>query len=115
MSTQPKNYLTPEQYIEIERKAEFKSEYFRGEMFAMAGAGRIHNLVAGNTSDRLRQQLRLGPCEVYQSDMRVRVSETGLYTYPDVAVACNPKFVDEQQFTLLNPTVIVEVLSPSTD
>src|ERR1039457_4461200 len=97
MSTQPENYLTPEQYLEIERKADFKSEYFRGEMFAMAGARRAHNLIAGNTSDRLRGQLREGPCEVYQSDMRVKVSDTGLYSYPDVVVACGPLFQDAQE------------------
>jgi Uma2 family endonuclease len=84
-------------------------------MFAMAGARRVHNLVAGNTEDQLRHQLRQGPCEVYQSDMQVQVSVTGMYTYPDVVVACGPEFVDEQQYTLLNPVLIVEVLSPSTE
>ena len=115
MSTQPKNYLTPEQYLEIECKAEFRSEYYQGEMFAMAGASRVHNLAAGNAADHLRHQLRQGTCEVYQADMRVRVGTSGLYTYPDVVVACGPQFADEQQCTLLNPVLIVEVLSPSTE
>lgn len=115
MSTNPKTFLTPEQYLEIESKAEFRSEYYNGEMFAMAGAARAHNLIAGNTSDQLRHQLRRGPCEVYQTDMRVKVNASGLYTYPDVVVACSPQFLDGQEHTLLNPTLIVEVLSPSTE
>jgi Uma2 family endonuclease len=115
MSTQSNNYLTPEQYLEIERKADYKSEYYQGEMYAVAGARRGHNLVSGNVFYQLHHQLRQGPCEVYQNDMRVRVNATGLYTYPDVAVACDPQFLDEQQSTLLNPTLIVEVLSPSTE
>src|SRR5580700_9112375 len=114
MSTQP-NYLTPEQYLEIEEKAECRSEYYQGQMFAMAGARRAHNLVAGNTSYQLRYQLRNSQCEVYQSDMRVLVSATGLYTYPDVVVACAPQFLNEQESTLVNPTLIVEVLSASTE
>jgi Uma2 family endonuclease len=116
MSTHPKTFLTPEQYLAIERKAEYKSEYFRGEMFAMSGAQREHILVAGNLYAALHQQLRSHPCEVYNSDMRVRVSATGLYTYPDVTVVCAaPQFLDAQVDTLLNPTLIVEVLSPSTE
>ena len=75
MSTPPKSYLTPEQYLEIDRKAEFKSEYFQGEMFAMAGAPRAHNLIVGNLIRELSQQLRRRPCEAYPSDMRVRISE----------------------------------------
>src|SRR5450432_3191916 len=114
MSTQPTNYITPEQYLEIDSKAEIKSEYAYGEMFAMAGAGRVHNLLAGNVADRLRAQLRSGNCEAYQSDMRVRVNAAGLFAYPDVVVACDPQFVEEKQYTLVNPSVIVEVLSPST-
>jgi len=115
VSTQPKTFLTPEQYLEIERKAEFKSEYYNGEMFAMAGAGRAHNLIVGNVSYQLRHRLRQGPCEVYQSDMRVKVDATRRYTYPDAAVACGPQFLDEQQDTLLNPTLMVEVLTPTTE
>lgn len=116
MSTIPKTFLTPEQYLEIESKAEFRSEYYRGQMFAMAGATRFHNLIAANISQYLGQQLEKTPCERYQSDMRVRVSATGLYTYPDVVVACSPQFISvQQQQTLLNPIVIVEVLSPSNE
>jgi Uma2 family endonuclease len=116
MSTQPKPWLAPEQYLEIERLAEYKSEYYQGEMFAMAGARWNHNLIAGNLVGELRQQLRSRPCSATPSDMRVRVSATGLYTYPDVVVVCGPpQFLDDQRDTLLNPTLIAEVLSPSTE
>lgn len=116
MSTQPKTLLTPEQYLEIERKAEYKSEYFNGEMFAMAGAKEAHNLVAIHIARELDQQLRSRPCRAYPSDMRVRVSPGGLYTYPDVIALCGePRFLDDQRDTLLNPGLIVEVLSPSTE
>lgn len=116
MSTQPKTFLTPEQYLEIERAAEYKSEYLNGEMFAMAGAKANHNLILAHIVRELDQQLRERPCNVYPSDMRVRVSATDLYTYPDAAVLCGkPAYSDQRQDTLLNPTVIVEVLSPSTE
>ena len=115
MSTLSKSYLTPEQYLEIERKAEFKSEYYQGHMFAMSGAREPHVLIAGNAFGELRQQLRGRPCRAYSADMRVRVTPVGLYTYPDVVVVCGePQFLDENRDTLLNPTVIVEILSEST-
>jgi Uma2 family endonuclease len=116
MSTNPKTLLTPEEYIEIERRAERKSEYFRGEMFAMSGASREHNLLVVNMVAALHSQLRSGPCEVYPSHMRIRVADTGLYTYPDVIVTCGePRFLDRELDTLVNPAVIFEVLSPSTE
>lgn len=115
MSSQLKTYLTPKEYLDVERKAEQKSEYFNGEMFAMSGASRKHNLIVTNIVAELRQQLKGRPCEVYSNDMRVKVSTTGLYTYPDVVVACDePEFEDEHIDTLLNPTLIIEVLSDST-
>ena len=116
MSTRSKTLLTPEQYLEIERKAESKSEYYAGEMFAMSGAKEAHNLVVVNLIAELRRQLRPRHCRVYPSDMRVRVSSTGLYTYSDVMALCGePKFLDDERDTLLNPALIVEVLSPSTE
>lgn len=115
MSSQPAGFLTPEEYLEVERRAERKSEYFRGEMFAMAGATRRHILIVTNLVWALKQRLRTKPCEVYSTDMRLRVSPTGLYTYPDVLVVCGePKFVDDRQDTLLNPVLVIEVLSEST-
>ena len=116
MSTNPKTFLTPEQYLEIEREAEFKSEYFNGEMFAMAGAKEAHNLLTASVVGALYAQRRSGPCRIYTNDMRVRVSATGLYTYPDVIVACGERhFLDDRRDTLLNPKLIVEVLSPTTE
>jgi len=111
-----KRTYTPEEYLALERKAATKSEYVNGEIYAMAGASREHNLIAGNLFAELRAQLRERPCETYMSDMRVRVRPIGLYTYPDVVVVCGrPKFEDAQVDVLVNPTVIVEVLSPSTE
>ena len=116
MSSQLSPKLTPQEYLAKERAAEFKSEFYRGEMFAMAGASRRHNLIALNVAAEVRQALKLRPCEVYPSDMRVRVEETGLYTYPDVVVVCGePEFEDDEVDTLLNPTLLVEVLSKSTE
>ena len=116
MSTAEKRYITPEDYLARERKAETKSEYYNGEMFAMSGATREHNLITGNASRRLNEQLDNRDCEVYASDMRVKVSANGLYTYPDVVVACEqPRFEDNQLDTLLNPVIIVEVLSESSE
>lgn len=116
MSSVPKTRLTPEQYLAIERKAEFKSEYFDGEMFAMSGASREHNLIGGNVGRELGEQVKDRDCEVYTSDMRVKVTPTGLYTYPDVVVVCGePRFEDDEVDTLLNPKVMFEVLSESTE
>ncbi len=115
MSAHPEIYLTPDEYLRIERKAAYKSEYFDGEMFAMAGASRRHNLIASNIIRELSLQLKNRSCEVYSGDMRVRVNNAGLYTYPDIAVMCGaPQFDDEELDTLLNPIVIVEVMSDST-
>jgi len=116
MSTLSKTYLTPEQYLEIERKAEFKSEYYQGEMFAMSGARYAHIKIVANAMRELGQQLRQGHCEPLSNDMRVCVTPTGLYTYPDVVVVCGkPQFADDTFDTLLNPTVIIEVVSESTE
>ena len=116
MSSVAKTRMTPEQYLVQERKAEYRSEFFRGETFAMAGATRSHNLIAGNVFAKLHGQLDNRDCEVYQGDMRVKVSATGLYVYPDVVVACEqPKFEDAELDTLLNPRVLVEVLSKTTE
>ena len=114
MTAVAKRRLTAEEYLAIERKAEFRSEYFAGEMFAMSGASREHNLIALNLGSELREQLKDRPCEAYTTDMRVRVP-SGLYTYPDVVVVCgSPKFDDDHVDTLLNPLLLIEVLSEST-
>jgi Uma2 family endonuclease len=116
MATQPKIRLTPEEYLEIERKAEFKSEYYQGEMFAMSGATEAHNTILFNLAGVLYPQLRKRPRRGYSNDQRVRVDKTGLYTYPDMAVVCGERvFAENRKDTLLNPTVLIEVLSPSTE
>ena len=89
MTAVPTNRLTPAEYLAIERQAAFKSEFFSGEMFAMADASREHNLIVGNLVRELGLQLKDRQCEVYPSDMRVRLP-SGLYTYPNVSVVCGP-------------------------
>jgi Uma2 family endonuclease len=90
MSSQPKSHYTPEEYLALERKADYRSEYFAGEIFAMSGASERHNLIVGNVFAALHAQLRNRSCKVYASD-------------------------DDQKDILLNPTVLIEVLSPSTE
>jgi len=116
MSAQPKIYLTPAEYLAFERTQEYKSEYWAGQVLAMAGASERHNLIETNVIIALGSQLRGKSCKVYPSDMRVKVPATGLYTYPDVTVMCGKaQFEDIDRDTLLNPTVIVEILSKSTE
>ncbi|MFZ2632846.1 MAG: Uma2 family endonuclease [Desulfosalsimonadaceae bacterium] len=112
--TQPKYSIA--QYLDLERKAEHKSEYVNGCIFAMAGASRVHNQITFNIAGLLHAQIKDRPCAAYINDMRVKVSATGLYTYPDVAAVCGePVFEDAIADTLLNPMVIIEVLSQSTE
>lgn len=116
MSSLAQSYYTPEQYLALEREAEYKSEYINGQIFAMSGASREHDLIAVNLIRELSSQLRGRPCELHISDMRVKVSPTGMYTYPDVTVVCGePQFEDVHVDTLTNPTLIIEILSPSTE
>ena len=106
--------FTSEEYITQEREALHKSEYLNGQIFAMSGASRAHSLITSNISNTLYNQLVASDCEVHSSDMRVQPSPIA-YFYPDVVVACGePRFEDDVFDTLLNPVVIVEVLSPST-
>lgn len=112
----PKVRLTPKEYLDFERKSEIKHEYCKGEIFAMSGASREHNVICMNVGSEIRQQLKGKSCEAYPGDMRVFVPATGLYTYPDIVVVCGePQFQDKEFDTLLNPTLIIEVLSPSTE
>jgi len=108
--------FSPQEYLALERKADFKSEYYDGFITAMAGANREHNLIALNLGGEVSSQLKERPCEAYISDMRVYIDRTGVYTYPDVVIVCDePQFQDDEVDTLLNPTAIVEVLSPTTE
>jgi Uma2 family endonuclease len=115
MATDPHQRLTIEEYLAFERQAETRHDYLDGEVFAMTGASRAHNLIAGNIFGEIWNQLRKRPCEAYKEGMRVR-TPAGLFTYPDVVVVCGePRFDDSHFDTLLNPTLLVEVLSPSTE
>jgi Uma2 family endonuclease len=116
MSTVPKRSFTPQEYLALERQADVRSEYYGGEIFAMAGASWEHTRIKDNLAREVGNQLLDGPCSVSTSDLRVKVDATGLYTYPDVVVVCDaPQFEDRVPDTLLNPRVIVEVLSDSTE
>lgn len=115
MASEPVRLLTSDEYLALERGASHKSEFCQGRMFSMAGAGEAHVLIVSNVVAALHGQLRRRPCSVYSTDMRVKVSPTGLFAYPDVAVVCGePLFDDGRRDTLLNPVLIVEVLSEST-
>ena len=116
MSAAPKRLLTPQEYLAQERRATFRSEYYRGELFAMAGASFEHSLVKDNFAREAGNQLKDGSCRVVTSDLRVKVDATGLYTYPDIVIVCDqPQFEDAAFDTLLNPRTIVEILSESTE
>lgn len=114
MATDPKQRLTLQEFLILERQSETRSEYLDGEMFAMTGASREHNIIVTNTVAALRPQLRGRGCDLYANDMRVRTA-TDLLTYPDLAVVCGgAQFDDPRRDTILNPTVLIEVLSEST-
>ncbi len=115
MSTALKR-ISPQEYLIRERQASLKSEFFQGEVFAMTGGSPNHSLITANFVGEARQALKGKPCVVYNSDLRIRVQPTGLYTYPDVTIVCGDlEFDDEERDTVINPTVIIEVLSDSTE
>lgn len=117
MSALPKRFFTPEEYLALEIPAEYKSQYVDGEIFAMARAQPWHVEVVGNINAALLTRLRGRPCKTYSSDMRVRSKPGNLWTYPDVVALCGKPIFDTggDPQTLLNPQVIFEVLSPSTE
>lgn len=120
MSQPVKNYYTPSEYLALEDAAEYKSEYYRGHIYAMAGGSARHSQICVNISTELNIKLRTRPCTVFNSDLKVQVNINGFYTYPDVAVVCGEiEFgFDEKgklrQDIITNPALLVEVLSPST-
>ena len=115
MSSLPNYYLSPEDYLVIERQAEYKSEYVDGVMYEMAGGSERHNLIAGNLITELNIQLRKVPCRVYPSDLKVRVPNSKNFFYPDVSVVCGGiGFADDARDVVLNPIMVIEVLSEST-
>src|SRR5439155_1172548 len=116
MSVLPKAVYTSEEYLAVDREAEFKSEYHAGEIFAMAGASENHDTITVNVTVLLGSQVRGGPCRLSTADMRVRIPAADRYAYPDVTVVCGERqFADGRRDVLLNPTLVVEVLSPSTE
>lgn len=111
-----KTYYTPEEYLALEEEAEYRSEYYQGEIFAMSGSSANHNRIAGNVYTAMISAFGGGPCEAFITDMRLLVKKNGLYTYPDVMVVCGGlEFAEGRDDTLTNPAVIVEVLSKSTE
>jgi Uma2 family endonuclease len=116
MSTQPKPFITPEEYLAIERAAEFRSEYFNGEMFCMPGGTLNHVTIIVNTSAILNVQLRGRICRVVSTDLRLQTHRSGPYFYPDIAVFCGkPPLADQQRDMITDAAVIIEVLSSSTE
>jgi len=116
VSSLPEFYLSPEEYLSLERRAEFKGEYFDGVVYAMAGGSERHNLIAANIITALGVQLRDLPCRVYPSGLKVSVSNSKRFFYPDVSVICGEtRFADEEKDVILNPVLVVEVLSESTE
>jgi Uma2 family endonuclease len=116
MAVHDQRYVTPEEYLALERAAERKSEYRDGEIVGMTGASRRHSLITVNVSSELNRQLKGRPCEVHVNDLRVLIAARRLYTYPDVIVVCGePALADRYRDILTNPTVLIEVLSPSTE
>ncbi len=115
MVAKPQNYFSPEEYLALEEVADYKSEYYQGEIFAMSGRSANHNRIAKNLVIALEVALESKPCETFITDMRLLVKKNGLYTYPDVMVICGQlEFAEGRTDTLTNPIVIVEVLSKST-
>src|SRR5260370_36574266 len=116
MSAQPLPRLSPEEYLVIERAADIRSEYYEGIMYAMAGGSYIHGVIILNLGAELRSALRKRGSFVVAKEVRLRVRPGRVYTYPDIVAGCDPpKFVDDQKDTLLNPSLVIEVLSPSTE
>ena len=111
----PQTFITPEEYLAIERAAEFKSEYYDGRMYAMSGARLPHIRIVRSLVSNLDNQLRGGPCEVLANDMRVAINDTA-FVYPDLVIVCGePELCDAEFDNLLNPRVVIEILSPSTE
>ncbi len=116
MVAQPIATMTEEEYLAFDRASETKHEFLDGRVYAMAGAGFQHGSIIWNTSGVLYTQLPGGPCRAITNDLRVRVSASRMNTYPDIVIICGePQFNDDRPDTLLNPTVLIEVLSPSTE
>lgn len=116
MSTQPNIYLTPEEYLAVERESETRSEYVDGGVYAMTGASLRHIQIASNITVALAVQLKPRRCSVLPIEMKVRMPDSRKFFYPDITVVCGePQFHDERTDIILNPVLLVEVLSKSTE
>lgn len=117
MSALPKiAYYTPQEYLRMEREATYKSEYFQGEIFAMAGASENHNMISRRVSGSLFNHLKGKKCTHYSADMKLHIPANTLYTYPDLMVVCGEKkFVDGEKDIIMNPVIIIEILSKTTE
>lgn len=117
VAAQPQpHFVTVEEYLTAERNADFKSEYLHGVIYAMAGSSPEHSAITANVTIALGSQLRGGDCQVYSNDLKVATGPNGLFAYPDLTIVCGePRFHDERRDVLINPTLLVEVLSPSTE
>ncbi len=110
-----KQKFTVEEYLEMENASDEKHEYYQGEIFAMSGAKQEHIVVSVNLLTSLKNNLKGKPCRPHNNDMRVYIPQNTLFTYPDVSIVCGePEYLNDDEFNLLNPSVIFEVLSPST-
>jgi len=115
-SAKPLHRLTEAEYLNLERSSESRNEYFDGELFAMSGGTPLHSQIAASLIQEIGRRLRGGRCVVYTSDLRLKIEVTGLFTYPDLSVVCGPiQFAADTDDTVVNPAVIVEVLSDSTE
>lgn len=116
MTTQTVTHVTPDEYLAAERLSDYRSEYLDGDVYPMTGGSVSHILITGNLILELGTQLKARPCRVFPTDLKVRMPDSRKFFYPDVTVVCdNLKFHDDRRDIILNPTIIVEVLSPSTE
>lgn len=116
MASEAKPFVTPEEYLRLDREAEIRSEYYAGQMYAMSGGTDLHAQISANVTGELRSLFRATSCTTFNSDLRIHIPATGLYTYADALVVCGEReLLDNRKDTLLNPALIVEVLSPSTE
>lgn len=115
MSLKPSTRYSVDEYLTLERSTEVRHDFLDGEVFAMTGASYAHNVVVANIVGELRNQLRSGPCTVVANDQRVRAGLGRLYTYPDIVVVCGSPKIEQPGDTLINPSVILEVLSDATE
>lgn len=116
MTAQPKERVSVHDYLVQDQQSDTKLEYYAGTIVAQAGSTARHNLIVANLIGHLYPQVRRNSCQIFPSDMRVQAIDQTIYTYPDITIVCGtPQYADPNEMTLLNPTVIIEILSPTTE